>query len=197
MQMLHKEFVLANLEEKGRLQFFFHSPSSELPVRDVLNGQGRGYKTEPHIEIDAENFINLCYQKNNIIPFLKSREKYLFLFTTCKSMNLKDYLNRRFIVGYIIKQKIIDCGDHYAVQGETKLYAFEDAYPLEILFPSTYKNMRIKKLSKEETRKVLNHLKTKRNILLECIDEIKRLDRKNLTCKGENCEFRKECLRFR
>ena len=197
MQMLPKEFVLTNLEEKGRLQFFYHSPSSELPVRDVLNEQGRDHKTEPHIEIGAENFINPCYQKNNIVPFLKSREKYLFLFTTCKSEKLKDYLNRRFIVGYIIKQKIINCGDHYAVQGKTKLYTFEDAYPLEILFPSTYRNMRIRKLSKEETRKVLNHFKTKRNILLECINEIKRLDRKNLTCKGKNCRFRKECLRFR
>jgi len=39
-----EKFVFARLEEKGRLQFFFHSPSSELPIRDVLNEQKKGHK---------------------------------------------------------------------------------------------------------------------------------------------------------
>jgi len=29
-------FRLKNLKEKGMLQYFYHSPSSELPIRDVL-----------------------------------------------------------------------------------------------------------------------------------------------------------------
>jgi hypothetical protein len=60
-------FVFEGLEERGRLQFFFHSHSSELHIRDVLNEQKRGYKTEPHIEIGAENYIFCCYQSNNIM----------------------------------------------------------------------------------------------------------------------------------
>ncbi|KKN43011.1 hypothetical protein LCGC14_0707370, partial [marine sediment metagenome] len=51
-------FLFENLEDKGRLQYFFHSPSSELPIRDVLDEQKKGHKTEPHIEIGAENYIN-------------------------------------------------------------------------------------------------------------------------------------------
>lgn len=86
---LASNFLFENLEEKGRLQYFFHSPSSKLPIRDVLNEQKRGYKTEPHIEIGAENYINRCYQSNNIMPFLKSKGKYLFLFTTCKAKDHK------------------------------------------------------------------------------------------------------------
>ncbi len=37
--MLENGITYNNLEEKGRLQFFFHSPSSILPIRDVLNEQ--------------------------------------------------------------------------------------------------------------------------------------------------------------
>lgn len=92
------DFVFEGLDERGRLQFFFHSPSSSLPIRDVLNEQRSGCKTEPHIEIGAENFLNCCYQSNNIIPFLRSREKYLFLFTKCKNANLSQY-NKKLIVG--------------------------------------------------------------------------------------------------
>ena len=101
---LASNFLFENLEEKGRLQYFFHSPSSKFPIRDVLDEQKRGDKTEPHIEIGAENYINRCYQSNNIMPFLKSKGKYLFLFTTCKAKDHK-YYNRKCIVGFISKKK--------------------------------------------------------------------------------------------
>jgi hypothetical protein len=93
IKIIEREIVPPeNLDEMGRIQFFFHSRSSKLPIRDILNEQKQGHKTEPHIEIGAENYISCCYQKNNIVPFLKSREKYLFLFTTCKNREL----NRTF-----------------------------------------------------------------------------------------------------
>lgn len=184
---------------EGRLQYFFHCPSSELPIRDVLNLQHMGHKTEPHIEIGAENYINCCYQSNNILPFLNSsKEKYLFLFTTCKSQNLENYYDRRFIVGYIIKEGFIEYNGHFAVRGTTKLYSFKDAYPLERLFPNhkNIKYIRVKRLSHEETRKLLDHFKGKNNILQDCIEEIKRLDKNNKTCLGEKCDYRQECLRW-
>ena len=43
------DFVFRHLEERGRLHFFYHSPSSQLPIRDVLGEQGHNKKTEPHI----------------------------------------------------------------------------------------------------------------------------------------------------
>lgn len=186
------------LEEVGRLQYFFHCPSSELPIRDILNEQHQDHKTEPHIEIGAENYLNCCYQSNNIIPFLKGKERYLFLFTTCKCQSLKSHYGKRFIVGYIIKQGFIDCNEHYAVWGITKLYSFRDAYPLERLFPNhkNITNIRVKRLSHKETKKLLNHFKSKRNILHKCIGEIKRLDNNNETCLGKKCEYRNECVRW-
>jgi len=124
-----KEIASKNLREKGRLQYFYHSPSSELPVRDVLGeqkakGKSVGQKTEPHIEIGAENYINCCYQRKNIVPFLKSEEKYLFLFTTCKCQNLKVHYGEKFVVGYIIKMKrvFIDCNGHRSSRERKTLF---------------------------------------------------------------------------
>ncbi|MGD0329204.1 MAG: hypothetical protein ABSB40_02015 [Nitrososphaeria archaeon] len=37
--MPENEITYNDLEEIGRLQFFFHSPSSILTIRDVLNEQ--------------------------------------------------------------------------------------------------------------------------------------------------------------
>jgi|GEM_PF-1494065 hypothetical protein len=217
--------IFTDLQEKGRLQFFFHSPSSELPVRDVLNEQGQGHKTEPHIEIGAENFINCCYQSNNIVPFLKGTEKYLFLFTTCKSKTLREnygrrFYGKRFIVGYIAKQTqlhfskagscanckvVARCDGRHVAKGEARIFRLEDAYPLELLISKTSKrkNTRIRKISISETKEILAYFK-KPDILTECIREIERLDEKNRkenkTCKvlrGKVCRFQKNgCLRL-
>jgi len=198
------------------LQFFFHSPSSELPIRDVLNEQGQGYKTEPHVEIKAENYISCCYQPNNIVPFLRSKEKYLFLFTTCQN---EEFYGERFIVGYIVKQGFIDCDckklvkqgyincvkcvkqHHYAVKGVTKLFRFKDAYPLEKLTENA-KKVRMRTVSIGETKTILTHLDGKPCILEKCIEEIEELDRKNetkhktcLVLRGASCEFRDNCSR--
>lgn len=194
------------LEEKGRLQFFFHSPSSELPIRDILNEHGKGHKTEPHIEIGAENYINCCYQSNNIAPFLKSNEKYLFLFTTCMSQKHK-YYRKKCIVGYIIKKgfikNITQQGlEYFSVCGETYICSFDDALPLRLLNYS--ESIRIKIVNCNDTAKILDYFKERDNILNECIKEIRRLDEINRveakTCKvlkGQSCIFKdKNCLRW-
>lgn len=176
---------LERLEETGRLQFFYHCSSSSLPIRDLL----RRRKTEPHIEKRAENYICKCLYWNNILPFLKSPEKYLFLFTTCKSSKKKfpemsRYRERRFIVGYIKKENAPWRYDHYAVQGETKLVAFEDAMPIKALFRKPFRAVRL--LGKDGTRRVLNRLKRGRNILCKCLDELKAL--KSSGQRPERCK---------
>lgn len=197
-------FLFENLKEKGRLQFFFHSPSSRLPIRDVLDEQKRGYKTEPHIEIGAENYINRCYQSNNIVPFLQSKGKFLFLFTTCKVKDHK-YYNRKCIVGFISKKnylsilKKLSNKSHYAVLGDIYLFSFNDSLPINYL---GYKEgIRVKKVDEKETRIVLNHFKDKKNIKNDCVKEIKRLDKNNKTCKKDSenfeCKLRNQCLRWK
>jgi len=200
-----------NLESKGRLQYFFHSPSSELPIRDILNEQKQGNKTEPHIEIGAENYWHECYQSNNIIPFLESNEKYLFLFTTCRNRNLKEFYGKKFVVGFIKKMftgispkhKKSNCqkdesGPKKYVKGEIYLYGFSDSISLDEL--GFDKDTRVHKIDVDMTSLILNHFDNKTNILENCIEEIKRLDFENLTCYREKygfqCQFKEECKRF-
>jgi hypothetical protein len=195
--------LTTNLEEKGRLQFFYHSPSSELPVRDILNEQGEGHKTEPHIEIGAENYIYPCYQDINILPLLRNNEMYLFLFTTCRNKNLRNYYKNRYIVGYLVKEDFINCSTHYALKGKTYLFSFEDSLPLEMI-TNTYKSVRHKKVPTSVSDKILTHFRGHKNIIDECVSEIKRLDKQNSkkrkTCKvlrGNTCVFqKKDCKRW-
>ena len=200
------------LKEKGRLQYFYHSPSSELPIRDVLNEQKQGHKTEPHIEIGAENYWYACYQSNNIIPFLKSDEKYLLLFTTCKNKTLTEFYGKKYIVGYIEKQTMGESPKHQKsscqktgvkskrfVKGNTFLFNFSDSISLNVLGFSKF--TRVKKTNLAMTEKILDHFKGKENILKECVNEIKRLDSNNNTCFREKygypCQFEDECLRWK
>lgn len=172
-------FRLRDLAETGRLQFFFHSPISKLPVRDVTDEQGRGQKTEPHLEKRAENYVSECYQKN-IVSFLNSSEKYLFLFTTCRNRNLgPPFYGRRFIIGYIVKKRALrrpnGAGHHYAVQGKTRIYSFEDALPLDSVVGETATHVRMRIFNENETGIVLRHFARRRNILIRCAAEIDRL----------------------
>jgi hypothetical protein len=175
--LIEKRLEPKRLKPIGRLQFFFHSPSSDLPVRDVCNEQGHGYKTEPHLERNAENYMNKCCQVN-IQGLRKNDEKYLFLFTTCRSRaaHMEEHEGERYIVGYIRADRFLSRGGFDAVQGETKVVAFKDAYRLDRLDPSPgHRHLRMRKLNAEEMRRVLNHLRHANNIKGRCIREIKRL----------------------
>lgn len=181
-------FNFKRLEKRGRLQFFFHSPSSELPVRDLLDEQRRGAKTEPHLEKGAENYCARCYQPNNIVPFLESTEKYLFLFTTAKRSERR-YRNKKFIVGYIMKKKAIRRTDGkkkwWAVAGPTEMYSFEDSFPLEDLIRNP-KNVRVKILNPDRTARVIQHFSKRSNILKECLAELHRLEQLKIRANQGN-----------
>lgn len=173
---------MTGLIERGRLHFFYHSPSSELPIRDVLNEQKKGFKKEPFLEKSAENYCVRCYQ-TNISGLLKKREKYLFLFTTCRSPGR--YRGQRFIVGYlkVEKFKLRWTSDehggrkcHWAVIGPIRLVGFKDAYPLETLVgPQTFRNIRMRLVNEAETRALLDYFQQKKNIFATCLQEIVRV----------------------
>ena len=183
-----------NLNETGRLQYFFHSPSSAMPIRDVLNEQKQGHKTEPHIEIGTENYWAHCYQSNNIIPFIRNNEKYLFLMTTCRNKGLEQFCGKKFVVGYILRKSTWKRNEWCFVKGDTLLFSFEDAIPITELGYSKW--IRTKLVNKKDTKKILSHFKKQKNILQDCIMEIKRLDKDNITCIRRKCDFKDECLRW-
>lgn len=182
---------LTDLEDTGRLQYFFHCPDSPLPIRDVVYKK----KTEPHIEIGAENWCSSCLPKN-IREFLKGPEKYLFLFTRCAS-GLHE--GKYFVVGFIEKQDCQPmCGEKetwYAVRGPTKVFSFNDGYPMPGVRNARHLACC---LNAAETASILKHFEDRRNILKDCIEEILRRDPAAHTCCVRNCSHREtDCLRYR
>ena len=170
------DFQIPGTKETGRLHFFYHCPCSQLPVRDVLGIQGHGRKTEPYIEKCAENYCQECVQKN-IVGFLKSKEKCLFLFTTCRNTS---FYNKRFIVGYIRKDRARLRRGYgrkwWSVQGIIKIVAFDEAYLLDRLVGGLhYKTLRRERLNQGQTARVFAKLGKGRNIVDKCKAEIKRL----------------------
>ncbi|MFH1322215.1 MAG: hypothetical protein ABIH80_00065 [Methanobacteriota archaeon] len=189
LEYISDKINLPKLEEKGMVQYFYHSPSSELPVRDILNEQKRGYKTEPHIEIGAENYCIDCYQRN-IKSFVKRHEKYLFLLTACRNKKLNYHYGKQFIVGYIEKAEVIDRGRFLCIKGPTKIISFDDSIGVKDLFGKNFAQSenRGKTLSlsrdvfvdNQKTEEILKHFENRTNILIECIEEINKLDAKNV-----------------
>lgn len=165
---------LSELEEKGRLHFFYHSPRSKLPVRDILNDQNEDYKTEPYIEKNAENYCCECNQAN-IRGFLNSSEKYLFLFTTCRNEQSK-HLGKVYIVGYIEKSRYeFRPGGFYAAIGPLKLFSFDHAYYLGKSRSDNNPRQMQKKLNRAKTRQILDQFEGKKDILGQCRTEVERL----------------------
>ncbi len=179
----------SDLDEKGRLHFFYHSPSSKLPVRDVLNKQKHGYKTEPYIEKCAENYCGECNQEN-IRGFLKSKEKYLFLFTTCRCKGSK-HLGKVYVVGLIKKKRHeLRPGGFYAAIGPLKMFSFNDAWPLgKSRYDNNPRQMQ-KKLSLGKTKQILEHFEGKENILDRCRIAVEKL-KGELPIKAERSQAKR------
>jgi len=148
-------------------------------VRNVLatNLVGPDYKTEPYIEVGAENYCYNCWQPN-ICGFRKRGEQYLFLFTTCRCQGSK-HLGKVYVVGYIERDRFgLNSDGGWAVIGPTKLYAFKDAYPLGRIRDSTEQPRRMgRMLTSKEVSLLLRHFKGKKNILEDCRNEVRRLKR--------------------
>jgi len=87
------------------------------------------------------------------------------------------FYGERYIVGYIRVERFLPRQGFIAVQGETRIVSFKDAYPLEGLNASKKnRHIRVRRLSVEETKRVLNHLRRFKNVKGRCIGEIRRLE---------------------
>jgi len=195
------------LREKGRIHYFYHARSSKLPIRDVCNEQGEGHKTEPHIEIGAENFICPCRPTNIVAHLNRYDEKYLFLVTRNASKNMIQHIGfQPYIVGYIVKEEhlLIDRQRH-VVKGKTVIYPFNESVPYYDIFPDRFAPMRL--VDEGKTREILSRFPNmdeqhRIKILRDCVQNIEELDEKNekecKTCvvlRGGRCKYQGECLR--
>jgi len=188
-------------KSKGIYQYYFSDPLSKLPIRDVNNRCKQGIKTEPHLEIGAENYIKKCTQ-GKISNAVKTGVEYLFLVTKCRNKQLKDFYDKQFIVGYIKIQKIIDRvskdGEKFiAISGESKIVDYKDAISIpEIIHRNMNRGDLSKKIEKEQVDTFLSQLKNKNDITQSWVDEVDKIDENKKTCLGVlNCQFSSFCLR--
>jgi hypothetical protein len=170
-----REFQPDELGARGRAQFFFHNRGNDLPVRDVMDTQGRGNKPEPCIERKAENYCTKCIP-GNISSFADDdSERYLLLFTRVRNSELQEN-GEQFYVGYIDKRRKLDIDGRTAVQGPIKLVSFEGACPLSLVGSPDTRNQ--KRLNEEKTQKVLFYLNDAENIYHECVEEVEKLEKR-------------------
>jgi len=204
--IIHIETIYPkNLEDIGRDQFFHHYKKSQFPIRDITN------KTEPHIEISAENHLRKCFQ-NSIKGFCKSKEKYLFLCTTVKNKEVGNgkFFGKRFIVGYIKKTKYEireynSSKKKYTVFGEICLVPFNQRLNYDDL--KLNRSRSPQKFDKETTTNILNiiHSHNNNNVKDDCLEEMIKEEKaargegisipNDLECLKEKCNHFKECLR--
>lgn len=195
-----EECITNNLKDIGREQFFWHYPKSQLPIRDITQ------KTEPHIEIGAENYLRNCIQPN-IRGFCHSSEKYLFLCTTCKNREVGNgkFVRKRFVVGYIEKKSCKKIGDdhHLAVIGKSYMVPFNEKLEYEKLGFKRSRGMQ--KFNEKNTKKLLDLIHSHKDITADCVREMieKGKNRREMgekiaidnECLKETCEFKDNCLR--
>jgi hypothetical protein len=185
-------------DKEGMVQYFYHSPASQLPIRDVLNQQGAGNKHEPHIEAGAENLLDSCYQRN-VARFAQGERDYLFLVTRCANPVLKLQYRNQYVVGYIKKQEVGERQGRVFVRGDTKLFSFLDSPQVLDIFGFNFSRLHLNQrpyVDSEKTSRILDSFSGKTNILEDCIHEIDILDFTGITCHPDICGFADECSRY-
>jgi len=183
----------------GVMQFFYHCKDQILPIRDILNTNGKGNKTEPHYENLTENWCNKCM--NPRIRSVNSKQlDYLFLFTKYQYSNHK-YYNKYFIVGYLKRadsKRFLELND--TLRSDVNLFDLDDPNSCgffagdkrQSIFVSINDAYLIKDMqnprhypwlvSKSETKVIIKHFENKKNIISELVLLAKKLTKK----KGSN-----------
>lgn len=191
------------LDRPGQIQYFFSDKDSFLPVRDVLNTQKAGHKTEPHLENGSENYIKPCVQ-HQIKNALNRGAEYLFLITKNVNKQMKEFCGNQFIVGYIKIKEAVDRtnaeGKKFtAAKGDVRMVSYEDAIPVKDIFGMNLSRVGISqhgRINREMTDQFVAHLNSKEDITDKLIDEIIKLDKDNLTCLGKGCSNCGQCSRY-
>jgi len=186
-------------EPIGRIQPFEHYPGSALPIRDFRT------RTEPHIEIGAFGYVKPVAQRM-IRSFCRSRAKYLFLTTTCRSPEPGHgtFLGRSFVVGHITRLTCLKLRDHLTVLGRVHVVPFDARLELRALGIKSRQAF-----DRNRTARLLRLIYRHRNIRDRCVKEMLRLERvarkqgqpvvadKACLARKDRCELEAGCLRRR
>ena len=190
----------------GVFQYFYHCSGEELPIRDILNRQKQGHKTEPHYENLTENWCSKCM--NGRIKSANRRGlNYLFLATRYRNDN-HPRNGKLLVVGFLYRaedkvwhklsqsklakvdgfnsEKPGQCGFFAGDEKKSHFVSADNAFVVDGV-----KNGRWKYFAYEdEARKIVDHLKKSKNILEELHKKVKKLesqtnqDRHEKRCKS-------------
>ena len=177
---LPRSLLLTLMSETcGVFQYFYHCRGENLPIRDVLDTQGQGPKTEPHYENLTENWCSEC-ARARIRSANRNAAEYLFLVTRYVNPGSK-MDGKRIVVGFLQRAKPEaweklnatlrddarkydrnnpgEC-DFFAGNSRSHFVAAEHGYPLRVA------NCRWKwKCPREKAVKIVAHLRKHPNIL--------------------------------
>ncbi len=198
---------IPNPKIAGVFQYFYHCAGEVLPVRDVINTQRQGHKTEPHYENLTENWCSKCM--NGRIKSANRRQvKYLFLITRYfKKGHPRN--GKLLVVGFLYraKEKVWrelsesiqsaaspfdpenpqQCGFFVGDETKSHFVSADDAYVL-----NDVKNGRWKYLATEkETEQIRSHLQKTKNILNKLRNKVKELE--SQTKRHDYGKNRKHC----
>jgi hypothetical protein len=187
----------------GVFQYFYHCSGEELPIRDILNRQKHGYKTEPHYENLTENWCREC-MNGRIKSANRKRLNYLFLVTRYRNGNhLRN--GKLLVVGFLYRaeEKLwpklsesrlakVDgfnsenpeqCGFFAGDEKKSHFVSADKAFVL-----CDVKNGRWKYFADEdEAKKIVHHLKKSKNILEELRKKVKEFENQTNKDRHEKC----------
>jgi hypothetical protein len=177
----------------GVFQYFYHCSGEELPIRDILDTQKHGPKTEPHYENLTENWCNECM--NGRIKSANRRGlNYLFLITRYQNNNHPEKNGKLLVVGFLYREedkevwhtlsksrlaevdgfnleKPGECGFFVGDEKKSHFVSADKAFVLDDV-----KNGRWKYFAYEhEAHKIIRHLEKSKNILKELRKKAKKL----------------------
>lgn len=185
---------------KGGFVFTYSSSmSAELPIRDILDEQGKGIMEDPNPETLTFGFFDCLNLKEREV-FVDKQKKYAFFLTKYAGTN-PDFQKKIVITGYMEVKKIKNmygriekCFDKttshkmkgwWAFYGEMKLVSLEDSIELtpELLEKWGYDKKSVSKLKQmtidlDETQanELVAHFVTKTDITANYVEEIESLN---------------------
>ena len=180
----------------GSLLYVETSHQSEMPVRDQLNENEKGFLYEPNYETSTYGLMS-CYNVKAINTIVKSKSRYILFGTRYEGLSDSEMRNKYLIMGYMRIDKIKDVRTrhvqrymantemeepecmqmehNWAVYGPMRFVSLDDSFVVtdEILKEWGYKGHASRQLktvfSKEHLEKILAHLDSKQDMIDEYI----------------------------
>ena len=91
----------------GSLLYVETSHQSEMPVRDQLNENEKGFLYEPNYETSTYGLMS-CYNVKAINTIVKSKSRYILFGTRYEGLSDSEMRNKYLIMGYMRIDKIKD-----------------------------------------------------------------------------------------